>query len=153
MCFSALRILALCILCQDDRHSGLLCFEEPENGIHPFRIKTMVSLLKELSTDFSEPEIPLRQIIVNTHSVVFVKEMRKWMLSPYVSINFAQMVNRITSVDDAKKKLLVTKITPVPKEEGVQMSIPFTEQEKRMTLQMIEDYLRSDDNESINIGE
>ena len=75
------------------------------------------------------------------------------MLSPYVSINFAQMVNRITSVDDAKKKLLVTKITPVPKEEGVQMSIPFTEQEKRMTLQMIEDYLRSDDNASINIGE
>lgn len=148
-----LRILALCVLCQDDRHSGLLCFEEPENGIHPFRIKTMVSLLKELSTDFSEPEIPLCQIIVNTHSVVFVKEMRKWMLSPYVSINFAQMVNRITSVDDAKKKLLVTKITPVPKEEGVQMSIPFTEQEKRMTLQMIEDYLRSDDNASINIGE
>jgi len=148
-----LRVLALCVLCQDDRHSGLLCFEEPENGVHPFRIRTMVSLLKDLSTDFSDLGMPLRQIIVNTHSVIFVKEMRKWLSSPYVSINFAQMVNRIMSVKDVKKKLLVSKITPVPKEEEMQMSIPFTEQEKRMTLQMIEDYLNTEDNESINAGE
>ena len=148
-----LRVLALCVLCQDDRHSGLLCFEEPENGVHPFRIRTMVSLLKDLSTDFSDLGMPLRQIIVNTHSVIFVKEMRKWLSSPYVSINFAQMVNRIMSVKDVKKKLLVSKITPVPKEEEMQMSIPFTEQEKRMTLQMIEDYLNKEDNESINAGE
>ena len=49
-----LRMLALCILEQDDKHTGLLCFEEPENGIHPFRIKTMVGLLKDLSTDFAD---------------------------------------------------------------------------------------------------
>ena len=145
-----LRILALCILCQDTRHTGLLCFEEPENGVHPFRIKTMAALLRDLSTDFSDPEMPLRQIIVNTHSIVFVKEMREWLTSPYITICFAQMVNRIVSINGVKKKLLVSKITPVPKEEELQMRIPFTEQEKKITLKMIEDYLQVKDNESFN---
>lgn len=36
-------------------------FEEPENGIHPFRIKAMTELLKDLSVDFNEIDIPLRQ--------------------------------------------------------------------------------------------
>jgi hypothetical protein len=53
-----LRILALCILEFDEKHTGLLCFEEPENGIHPFRIKAMTELLKDLSVDFNEVEIP-----------------------------------------------------------------------------------------------
>ena len=145
-----LRILALCILCQDTRHTGLLCFEEPENGVHPFRIKTMAALLRDLSTDFSDPEMPLWQIIVNTHSIVFVKEMREWLTSPYITICFAQMVNRIVSINGVKKKLLVSKITPVPKEEELQMRIPFTEQEKKITLKMIEDYLQVKDNESFN---
>ncbi|HBK30102.1 MAG TPA: ATPase, partial [Porphyromonadaceae bacterium] len=52
--------------------SGLLCFEEPENGIHPFRISTMASLLKDLTNDFTDEELPLRQVIVNTHSPILV---------------------------------------------------------------------------------
>lgn len=59
-----LRLLTLCILQQYRQHTGLLCFEEPENGIHPFRIKTMANLLKELSVDFQDTEMPLRQVIV-----------------------------------------------------------------------------------------
>ena len=42
-----LRLLALCILEYDDKHTGLLCYEEPENGIHPFRMKAMAQLLKD----------------------------------------------------------------------------------------------------------
>lgn len=145
-----LRILTLCILWQDEKHKGLLCFEEPENGIHPFRIKTMALLLKDLSTDFSEPELPLRQIIINTHSTVFISEMHKWLTDSYLTIGFAQTVNRIISVDGEKKKLLASKITPVPKDKEIQTTIPFTEQEKKMTIQMINDYLRLNDNESNN---
>ncbi|RMG26771.1 MAG: DUF2813 domain-containing protein, partial [Bacteroidetes bacterium] len=63
-----LRLLALCVLEKDEKHSGLLCFEEPENGIHPSRIRDMAHLLRDLSADFTDPSSPLRQIVVNTHS-------------------------------------------------------------------------------------
>lgn len=66
-----LRFLALAILELDPHAHGLLCFEEPENGIHPQRIAAMLQLLKDLAVD-TECSIgldnPLRQVIVNTHS-------------------------------------------------------------------------------------
>ena len=59
-----LRLLTLCIFLYDDNHKSLICFEEPENGIHPYRIKAMADLLKDLSVDFNQVEVPLRQVIV-----------------------------------------------------------------------------------------
>ena len=50
---------------------GLLCFEEPENGIHPGRIGAMVRLLGDIAVDPELPvgeDNPLRQVVVNTHS-------------------------------------------------------------------------------------
>lgn len=70
-----LRFLALSILELDTSAHGLLCFEEPENGIHPERIPSMLRLLKDLATDTAEevgPDNPLRQVIVNTHSPAVV---------------------------------------------------------------------------------
>lgn len=74
-----LRFLALAVLELDPETTGLLCFEEPENGIHPDRIPAMLELLREIATDVREPvgpENPLRQVIVNTHSPSVVAEMR-----------------------------------------------------------------------------
>ena len=146
-----MRILALCILWLDKKYQGFLCFEEPENGIHPFRIKSMAILLKDLSTDFKDVEAPLRQVIINTHSTVFVKEVSKWISDDNMTIAFAQMVNRIVTVQSERKKLLATKITPVPKAKALQTTIPFTEQERKMSIQMINEYLQVNDNESYNI--
>ncbi|MDA1229324.1 MAG: AAA family ATPase [Planctomycetota bacterium] len=70
-----LRFLALSILEQDPESRGLLCFEEPENGINPKRIESMLKLLKDLAVDVSEeigPDNPLRQVIINTHSPAVV---------------------------------------------------------------------------------
>ena len=70
-----LRFLALSILELDTSAHGLLCFEEPENGIHPERIPSMLRLLKDLATDTEEEvgsDNPLRQVIVNTHSPTVV---------------------------------------------------------------------------------
>jgi predicted ATPase len=70
-----LRFLALCVLEQDPEAQGLLCLEEPENGIHPERIEAMIDLLRDLAVDTSEPvgpDNPLRQVIINTHSPVVV---------------------------------------------------------------------------------
>ncbi|MFC4036438.1 AAA family ATPase [Streptomyces polygonati] len=66
-----LRFLALCVLLEDHRVGGLLCMEEPENGIHPANLSAMVELLRDLSVDpGAEPgrDNPFRQVLVNTHS-------------------------------------------------------------------------------------
>lgn len=147
-----MRILALCILWLDNKYQGLLCFEEPENGINPFRIKSMAILLKDLCTDFSDTDAPLRQVIINTHSTVFVKEVNRWISDPNMTIAFARMANRIVTMNEEKKKLLATKITPVPRVKAWQSSIPFTEQEKKISIQLINEYLQVNDNEAYNTG-
>ncbi len=68
-----MRFIALTILQQDPRETGLICLEEPENGIHPQRIEAMLRLLNDISVDTENPaddENPLRQVIINTHSPV-----------------------------------------------------------------------------------
>jgi hypothetical protein len=59
----------------DTQAHGVLCLEEPENGIHPERIPAMVQLLRDIATDPDEAvdeTNPLRQVIVNTHSPAVV---------------------------------------------------------------------------------
>ena len=70
-----LRFLALTVLELDPEAVGVICFEEPENGIHPARIPAMLELLKDIAVDTAGPvadDNPLRQVIVNTHSPVVV---------------------------------------------------------------------------------
>ncbi|MBC7609915.1 MAG: ATP-binding protein [Polaromonas sp.] len=73
-----LRFLALAVLALDPEFGGLLCMEEPENGIHPSRIPQMLSLVRSLSEDTDEATAaasPIRQIIINTHSPLVVAEL------------------------------------------------------------------------------
>ncbi|MBF6589210.1 MAG: AAA family ATPase, partial [Ktedonobacterales bacterium] len=73
-----LRFLALAVLELDPQGEGLLCLEEPENGIHPGRIPAMLRLLSDLAVDTDEPigpANPLRQVIINTHSPTVVSEI------------------------------------------------------------------------------
>lgn len=145
-----LRILALCILEYDDRHTGLLCFEEPENGIHPFRIKAMANLLKDLSANFTDYEMPLRQVIVNTHSPVLVGNMLQWKNDRNVSIWYAQMRTSISEINDKRIKINITKVNPVIKETSLQqqLSLFFSEQDRKLTLSIVSDYLKTADFEN-----
>ena len=137
-----LRMLALCILEQYDTHTGLLCFEEPENGIHPFRIKTMVDLLKDLSTDFMDSEMPLRQVIVNTHSPLLVNIIHMyWAQDINVSLNFAEMRTRIQEINGRKQKTKNTTILPVAKDG--QLTLPISEQDKKVSILTVKEYLSS----------
>ena len=73
-----LRFLALGVLELDTESSGLICLEEPENGIHPERIPAMLNLLGDIATDVDEPigpDNPLRQVIINTHSPAVVAQI------------------------------------------------------------------------------
>ncbi|MBA3849475.1 MAG: ATPase [Opitutus sp.] len=72
-----LRFLALAVIEIDRSASGVLCLEEPENGIHPDRIPAILELLRDIASDTDDaagPDNPLRQIILNTHSPLVVGE-------------------------------------------------------------------------------
>jgi len=73
-----LRFLALAILEQDPLVTGVICLEEPENGIHPKRLPAMITLLRDIAVDTTEAcgaDNPLRQVIINTHSPSVVAEV------------------------------------------------------------------------------
>lgn len=75
-----LRFLALTVLQLDSAASGVLCLEEPENGINPERMEAMIDLLYSLAADTKgspDGENPLRQILINTHSPIVAKYVRK----------------------------------------------------------------------------
>lgn len=66
-----LRFLGLSVLELDQKSGGVICLEEPENGIHPEKIKAILELLQDICTDIEQPvrdDNPLRQVIINTHS-------------------------------------------------------------------------------------
>lgn len=143
-----LRILALCILWKDEKYNGLLCFEEPENGVHPSRIKTMATLLKDLTTDFTDTDLPLRQVIINTHSTVFIREMSRTLEDPCLSLSFVRMASRVLNRNNKKTSLLASVVYPVPKDKDP--LLPFPDHEMRLSYQMLLDFLDNDMNEAAN---
>ena len=76
-----LRFLALAVLAGDPDATGLVCMEEPENGIHPSRIPEMLNLVRSLAdadsieTSEGSDGARLRQVIINTHSPLVVAEL------------------------------------------------------------------------------
>ena len=74
-----LRFLALAIIGSDPDAGGVICLEEPENGIHPARIPAIVELLGNMAVDPQYaigPDNPLRQIIINTHSPLVIQRLQ-----------------------------------------------------------------------------
>lgn len=134
-----LRILALCIMVYDDTHTGLLCFEEPENGVHPSRIYFMANLLKDLSIDFEDQEGDFRQVIVNTHSPLLVDHAVKWTKNRSVSLWLSDMQSRITTIEEVRTDLQVTKIVPV--DIGGGYTVANSEKDTKMALTKVKQYL------------
>lgn len=71
-----MRFVALSVIELDPEESGLICLEEPENGIHPQRVDAMLDLLLRIAVDATIPvgeDNPLKQVIISTHSPSVVK--------------------------------------------------------------------------------
>lgn len=132
-----LRMLALVALKNDPQHRGVLCFEEPENGVHPFRLGQMAHLLRGLATDMRDPEqhdLPLRQLLVNTHSPVFAGQT-----DVSDCLLFAQMVQRVQPGQNGQVAR-ITQITPVSAEHPKR---PVSDEAKQYTLNQVIRYLES----------
>lgn len=104
-----LRVLALLTLLHDPKHRGLVCLEEPENGVHPFRLKAMLQRLRELVTDPLSEDVdkqePLSQMLLNSHSPVVLSCLEEG------EAMFADMVSVVEP--DSDKLSRKTRIRPV----------------------------------------
>ncbi len=134
-----LRVLALLTLLHDPKHRGLVCFEEPENGVHPFRLKAMIERLRELVTDPTSDEVdeqePLSQMLLNSHSPVVLSRLEK------DEAMFADMVSVVNpQVDKISRK---TRIRPV-KLHGALLP---EENRQYVSMVEVERYLHSVDQE------
>lgn len=97
-----LRFVALGVLELDPAATGVLCLEEPENGIHPQRINAMLRLLFDMATHTGYgvgSDNPLRQVIVSTHSPVVVARV------PHESLLFADHSDVSTALSGQLKAL------------------------------------------------
>lgn len=134
-----LRILALCVLAVDDSFSGVLCFEEPENGIHPFRIASMAELLNKFSTQFLDTETSLHQIIINTHSPLFVM-LAKNLNNRFIQSFLSRTVTYITNNNGKRVKMEATKMIPIVHNNAFpQLSI--SDNELRMAAMTEQEFL------------
>lgn len=138
-----LRLLVLCVLLYDDNFQGLLCFEEPENGIHPYRLNAMAELLRLLSTDFEGEDELLRQVIVNTHSPVLLKCLKEQYndIDNGVSIWFSKLTSYPIEIDGKRQSIRISRITPLT--HSFQLS--FSEIENKMTIADAVAYLNTED--------
>ena len=79
-----LRLLALVTILNDPRHGGVLCWEEPENGVHEARIPELMQLIRNAAGAADSQRTPSYfQILLNTHCIRLpgdspINTGRKW---------------------------------------------------------------------------
>ena len=103
-----LRLLALATMSNDPQLRGTLCIEEPENGVHPLHLQKIAHLLRDIATNFSDPERegePLRQVLVTSHSPLFVSQ-------PEI-IDALLLAITPYHLQDDTSSMLITRMAPV----------------------------------------
>lgn len=139
-----LRFLALAVLQLDPTSQGVICLEEPENGIHPARIPAILQLLQDIAVDVDSPigdDNPLRQVIINTHSPTVVN------LVPPDSLLIADTVETLRNgkrfkkatfewLPDSWRAATSPQTTPVMKGQLLAYLNPIPRNELQMNLQI-----------------
>jgi len=112
----------------------------------------MARLLKELTVDFEDTETPLRQVIVNNHSPVLVSQLINWKDDENVSIWLSRLNTLITTIEEKRIKMKITEFSRVIKEDKKQLTLFVSENEAKLTLQEVVEYLKTADAESAIIN-
>lgn len=101
-----LRVLALLAMLHDPRHRGLVCFEEPENGIHPARLGALIDILRRMVTRADqtryEEGASLSQMLLNSHSPVVLSHLQD---SEYVFADTVTMLGQHPSSRRRKTRM------------------------------------------------
>ena len=113
-----LRVLALLTALHDPRWRGLICFEEPENGVHPGRLRTLITRLRELvAAPIGDDDAPLSQLLMTSHSPVVLSLLHSEQSNGArpSGILWADVVTRIDPARRASARR--TRIRPVSRRE------------------------------------
>lgn len=133
-----LRLLALTALKYDAQFCGVLCLEEPENGVDPLHLPNMAHLLRSMATNFDDPEQvdkPLRQVLITTHSPVLIS-------LPEImdSLIFAF---KVAHIEPGKSPLHITRMAPVLTYDTVSEKELDVAAEEAYTINQVRKYLDS----------
>jgi hypothetical protein len=138
-----LRVLALITLLHDPQHRGTLCFEEPENGVHKSRLERLMKFLQESCVNphmrDQEDNTSLLQIIVNTHSIVAARSVKR-------TIFLAEIAEIVGAGVTQPRRC--TRLEPY--EISEQEELPLGSEVKRATVMKIEQFL--EEHEQTNIA-
>lgn len=101
-----IRLLALLAVIDDPNRQGILCFEEPENGVHEGRIPDLIKLLRE-ATEVQDEDGDYFQVLLNTHSPAVMRALQP------EEVLFADMVRSVrTESDDSQIRTRMRRIAP-----------------------------------------
>jgi predicted ATPase len=137
-----LRLLALATLKNDPQFHGILCLEEPENGVSPLHMETMARLLRKMATDVQDAKNlkgPLRQVLITTHSPLFISQ-------PDV-IGALLLAFVPTHIRENASPMRVTRMAPVMTSEALSHLENVSRDDKAIgayTTNMLLDYLDSE---------
>jgi len=96
-----MRFVALAVIELDPEQRGVVCLEEPENGIHPQRVPAILDLLYRIAVDSDNPvgaDNPLRQVLITTHSPLVAARVRDGDLLFAQSSQFIDHGTRVSGV-------------------------------------------------------
>ncbi|MBB5828293.1 AAA family ATPase [Micromonospora carbonacea] len=93
-----LRAIALLAALYDPRGAGLICFEEPENGIFPQRLAQFVRYLRSLvdrALSAGAGDIALTQLVLSSHSPAILRALEPVQASRRADAVFMDVVSRV----------------------------------------------------------
>jgi len=128
-----LRIMLLVAHALTASEPDILLIEEPENGIAPGKIESMVRLLQTMVTDFHRPETKLRQLICTTHSPALIEAVRATENSGTIAL-LTLKNTLLTTIGDERISIKATRMERIPLSNG------FDETKNAQTLTRAKDY-------------
>lgn len=135
-----LRLLALATLRNDPQFHGILCLEEPENGVQPLLLRNMARVLREMATDFNDPQQvdePLRQVLITTHSPSFISQ-------PEVIDSLLLAIMPVQVQGKNAPSLRITRMVPVTSSNISGTGINGDKALEAYTIDMVRKFLDSD---------
>lgn len=134
----SLRLLAIAALNNDPHLRGVLCLEEPDEGIHVIHLQAMTHLLRGMTTDFTDAQQvdePLKQILITTHSPSFISQ-------PDAMDSLLYVVTSMLTLSPDSSPLKVTRMFPVVV-SATQLTQDTDKAAEVYTIEMVRQYLTS----------